>query len=71
MDALVECQHTALGRHRAGHRIHHAGELDQQPIAGGLGDAAVMPGYNRVDALVAVRLQRTQRAPSSAPMSWL
>jgi hypothetical protein len=31
----------------------------------------VMPGYNRVDALVAVRLQRTQRAPSSAPMSWL
>ena len=45
---------------RAAHRIDDAGEFDEQPVAGGLDDAAVMLGDRRVDQLA-------RAAPSAAP----
>src|SRR5437764_12090569 len=36
--------HLALQFGRAAHRIDDAGEFDQEPVSGGLDDAAAMPG---------------------------
>jgi hypothetical protein len=52
---------VALGRcllhfDRAANRIDDAGELDQQPVAGGLDDAALMLDDFRIEKLAAQRL---------------
>ena len=62
VDARVEREHRALDRHRAAYGIDDAGELNQQPVACGLDDPAVMAGDGGIDTLAPVRLQRIQRA---------
>src|SRR6266446_4510810 len=50
-DAVIAQCHFALQFDRARHRIDDAGEFDQQPVAGGLHDAAAMlgdPGVRQV-----------------------
>ena len=54
-DIGVALRHPLLHRDRAAHRIDDAGELDQQAVAGGLDDAAVMLGDLRIDELAAQR----------------
>ena len=54
--------HGLLHRHRAGHRIDHRGELDDRAVAHQLDDAALVLGQQRVDRLLAQRLDRGQRA---------
>src|SRR5258706_11527222 len=49
--------HCLLHRDRAAHRVDDAGELDQEPVAGGLDDAAVMAGYFGIDHLGAERFE--------------
>ena len=41
--------HAALNLNRAASGIHRAGELHQQPVTGGLDDAAAMSGDGGVD----------------------
>ena len=54
----------------ATHRVDDAGELDEQPVAGGLDDAAVMPGDGRIDQFGTQWQQPPSRIPSSsAPIS--
>ena len=55
-------RHRRLPLGRAAHRVDDAGELDEQPVAGGLDDAAVMLGDGRVDQLRAQRLEPRERA---------
>jgi hypothetical protein len=43
-------------------RIDDAGELDEQPVAGGLDDAPLVVGDAGIDQLAAQRLERGQRA---------
>jgi hypothetical protein len=43
-------------------RVDHAAELDQQTIAGGLDDAAAVPGDRRIEELAAQRLQPPERS---------
>ena len=54
--------HRRLPLGRAAHRIDDAGELDQQPVAGGLDDAAVVRGDLGIDQLGAQSLEPRQRA---------
>ena len=53
----------------AAHRVDHAAEFDQHPIADGLDDLAAMLGELRVGQLVADRLQRGERALLIRPIS--
>ena len=55
-DAGVALGHLALHLDRAAHRVDDAGELDEQPVAGGLDDAAAVLGDLGVDELAANRL---------------
>src|SRR5262249_23077269 len=52
---------------RTAHSIDHAGEFQEQAVAGGLDDAASMAGDHRVDHLVPKRFQRRQGAALVAP----
>src|SRR4029453_8501836 len=47
---------------RASHRIYHAGELQQQPVAGGLDDAPAVHGDGWVHHFLPQGLQRCPRA---------
>ena len=76
-DAPIRCGlgrrvlgHRRLPLDRAAHRVDDAGELDEQSVAGGLDDAAVMPGDRRVDQPGAQRLEpRAACLPHPAPIS--
>ena len=54
--------HTALDFRRALHRLYHAWELGQQAVAGGLDDAAAVPGDGGIDQRSSDRLQPDVRA---------
>ena len=68
LDALVRRHagvalgHRALHLDRAPHRVDDAGKLYQQPVAGGLDDAAAVLGDLGVDQFAPDRLQRRERA---------
>jgi len=49
--------HRALNFARTAHRIDHAGEFRQHPIAGGLDDPAVMLADLRIDHFAQMRLE--------------
>ena len=53
--------HRRLPLGGATHRVDDAGELDEQPVAGGLDDAAVMLGNRRIDQPGAQCLHPRQR----------
>ena len=61
-DVGVALGHFALHLDRAAHRVDDAGELDEQPVAGGLDDAAAVLVDLGVDQLAPNRLQRRERA---------
>jgi hypothetical protein len=54
--------HRLLHLGRAAQRVHHAGEFDEQPIAGRLDQPTTMCGDLGVDQFAAERLQPCQRA---------
>ena len=54
-DAGVAFGHAALHLDRAAHGVDHAAELDNEPVAGALDDAAVMDGNRRVEQIAAQR----------------
>jgi hypothetical protein len=58
----VALGHRLLHRDRAAHRIDDAGKFDQQPVAGGLDDAAPVLGDFRIQELAAQRLEAFERA---------
>jgi len=49
--------HRALNFARTAHRVDHAGEFRQHPIAGGLDDPAVMLADLRIDHFAQMRLE--------------
>ena len=53
--------HALLQLDRALHGVDRAAELDQHTIAGDLEDAALVPGDQRLQHLLASRLERGQR----------
>ena len=53
----IAIDHSALDLGHTAHRVDDAGEFRQHPVAGGLDDAAVMPGDLRIDQLVEMRLE--------------
>ncbi len=59
-DFLLEVRHGALDLGRALHRVHGAGELSQQPVAGAFDDAAVVIRDRGIDQLGAVGLLARQ-----------
>jgi len=54
--------HPALDLHAAPHRVHHARELREEAVAGGLDDAAMVLGDLGFDELPEVRPQPLVRA---------
>jgi hypothetical protein len=54
--------HRRLHLDRAAHRIDHARELQQQPVARGLDDTPSMAGNGWVHYFLTKSLQRSQRA---------
>ena len=56
------CGHLPLHIDRAAHRIDDAGELDQEPVAGGFDNAAAMFDDPGIDQFAPDRFQRRQRA---------
>ena len=61
-DALVAFGHAVLHFDRAAHGVDHAAELDDEPVAGALEDAAVVDGDRRIDEVAAQRPKPRQRA---------
>ena len=61
-DARVALGHAVLHLERAAHRVDHAAELGDEPVAGALDDAAVVDGDRRVDQVAAQRAQARKRA---------
>ena len=63
--ALIEISvavlHALLQHHGAAHRIDDRGELDEEAIAGGLNNAALVLGNQRIDKLLAMSLERDER----------
>jgi len=57
----IPLDHCLLHRDRAAHRIDDAGKFDQQAVASGLDDAAVMLGDFRIEELAAQRFQTFKR----------
>ena len=53
--------HRALPLGGAAQRVDDAGELDEEPVAGGFDDAPLMLGDARVDQFAPQRLERRQR----------
>ena len=61
-------RHAALDRDRAGDRVDDARELAERAVAHELDDAAAVLGDERLDQLLAVRLEPGERAgPRRAP----
>ena len=60
--------HAVLPGHRAGERVHHAGELDQQPVAHELDDAATVLGDEGSRTCWRSSVTRRSVPASSAPM---
>ncbi len=54
--------HLALHLDGAAQPIHHTAELDEQPVAGGLDDAALVLGDFRIEELAAQRLEAFEGA---------
>ena len=61
-DAFVAFGHAVLHFDRAAHGVDHAAELDDEPVAGALEDAAVVDRDGRVDEVAAQRPEPRQRA---------
>ena len=61
-DVSVSLGHRLLHLDRAAHRIDDAGELDQEPVAGGFDDAASVLLDLRIAQLAADRLHFSKRA---------
>ena len=61
-DTRVPLGHRLLHFDGATHRIDDAGKFHQQPIAGGLDDAAMVFGDLRIDELTAQRFEAFERA---------
>jgi hypothetical protein len=61
--------HAALHVDRAAHRVHDAGELHQDAVAGSFKDAAAFGFDRRVDQLRASARSRRIAPSSSAPVS--
>jgi hypothetical protein len=59
--------HRRLNLDHASHCIDHAGELEQQPVTGGLDDAPAMGSDRRIDYIAAQCLQCRQRAAFVPP----
>ncbi len=60
--AGVALDHAVLHLDGAAHRVDHAAELDQSPVAGPLDDATVVDGDGRVDQVAAQSPQPRERA---------
>ena len=60
--AALRAIHLALQLDRTAHRVDHAGELDEQAVAGSLDDAAPMLGDFWIGEFPANRAQRRERA---------
>ena len=58
--AVARC-HAALDVERTAHGVHHAGELDQNAVSGGVKDAAAIGLDRRVNQLGAERAQTAHR----------
>jgi hypothetical protein len=54
--------HRLLPSDSAAHRLNRAGELDQQPVADGLDEPAMVPGDKRLDQLPPADPQQSERA---------
>ena len=54
--------HAALNIHRTTYGIHHADELNDHPVAGGIDDAPTMPGDFGINQFFAVCLELAKRA---------
>jgi len=61
-NARIAFNHGVLHLDRTAHRVDHAAELDQRPVAGALDDPAIMHGYRRVNEIAAERPEPGQRA---------
>ena len=62
----IALAHLALDFGGAGHRIHHARELDQHAVAGDLDDAALMLGDLGVDQFAPMRFSADSVPASSS-----
>jgi hypothetical protein len=62
IDMAVPVGHALLNRKNTPQRIDCAGELDQQAVAGGVGDAAAMLVDQRVDQFPAMGTKRPQHS---------
>ena len=60
--SAVPLGHRLLHRDRAAHRIDEAGKFDQQAVAGGLDDAAIVLGNLRIEKLATQRFEAFERA---------
>jgi hypothetical protein len=60
-DILIARGHSVLHGNSTSHGIHSARELEQQTIAGGVGDAAAMLFDQPIDQVLAMSAQRTKR----------
>jgi hypothetical protein len=60
-DARVALDHAVLHLDRASHRVDHAAELRDEPVAGALDDAPVTQGDRRINQIAAQRPESRQR----------
>ena len=58
----VALSHLVLHFDRTAQGIHHAAKLDEQPVAGGFDEAALVLGDFRIEKLAAQRLEAFERA---------
>ena len=61
VDVGIAVFHSLLHHDGAAHRIDDRGELDQEAVARGLDDAALVLGDQRIDELPAMGLERGER----------
>ena len=61
-NARIALDHCVLDFDRAAHRVHHAAELDDSPVAGALDHASIMDGDRRINEIAAQRSQPRKRA---------
>jgi hypothetical protein len=61
--------HPRLHLGRTAQRIHHTAELDEQPIARGLNQPAIVRADRRIKQLGTIAFSAWRVPPSSAPIS--